>query len=118
MTQVFIKRVYDTPEAHDGFRVLVDRLWPRGMSKASAKYDLWEKTIAPSTTLRQWFHESPQERWREFVSRYRKELAESDDMKQFLGTIKPIAVITLIYGSKDPVHNHAKVLQQYIIEHH
>lgn len=116
MTQVYIKRVYQDPEPEDGYRVLVDRIWPRGMKKEYLKYDLWEKGITPSTALRKWFHEDIEEHWDRFVDLYRKELSGSDDMKSFIGRIRQYPAVTLLYASKEPIHNHAKILQEYIIK--
>ena len=75
--QINIKRVYDPPKVSDGYRILIDRLWPRGTKKEALKYDIWEKNIAPSPALRRWFHENPQEHWEGFVSLYSKELENS-----------------------------------------
>lgn len=88
MTQIKIKRVYEDPEAEDGYRVLVDRLWPRGMKKEHLKYDVWEKDITPSPELRKWFHEDPVEHWEGFSAMYRKELETSEAARNFLTTIQ------------------------------
>ena len=83
MATIRIKRVYEAPTPNDGYRVLVDRLWPRGIRKEALKYDVWEKNLAPSTELRQWFHEDPEARWDAFAAMYRKELEageESDNL--------------------------------------
>ena len=106
---IAIKRAYEPPAATDGFRILVDRLWPRGLSKESAHIDLWLKDIAPSTELRKWFAHDPA-KWTEFQRRYRAELKEKD---QLLATIKSHARktrVTLVYGAKDEQHNDAVVL--------
>ncbi|HZQ43420.1 MAG TPA: DUF488 domain-containing protein [Acidobacteriaceae bacterium] len=108
-----IKRAYDPPSASDGTRILVDRLWPRGISKDELKLDLWLKDVAPSAALRQWFSHDP-ERWTEFQRRY------LDELKQHPDTWKPILEaatkynITLIFGSKDTAHNNAVVLQKFL----
>ena len=105
-----IKRVYDTPGAADGARVLVDRLWPRGLSKATARLDLWMKEVAPSPALRQWFGHDPA-RFTEFKRRYRAELvanAALEELRKLGGRRR----VTLLYGAKDPEINHAVVLLQ------
>lgn len=111
---ITIKRVYDTWSDDDGYRVLIDRLWPRGLSKENARVDLWMKEIAPSTELRKWFHHEPG-KWEEFVTRYRKELA---DRKNELGEIgileKEHKKVTLLYSARDTTHNQAVVLLQVL----
>jgi uncharacterized protein YeaO (DUF488 family) len=106
-----IKRAYQPVEGGDGFRILVDRLWPRGISKEKAKLDLWLKDVAPSNELRKWFAHNPK-RWEEFQIKYSEELK---DKKEFLKQIKNIerekSTITLIYGAKDEEHNNALVLR-------
>ena len=105
---VRIKRVYDAPEAGDGERILVDRLWPRGVAKAEAHIDLWLKDVAPSADLRRWFGHKP-ERWAEFQKRYLAELKDSpafEDLRRWVRG-KPT---TLLYGAKDEIHNQARVL--------
>jgi len=107
--RIAIKRAYEQPSADDGFRILVDRLWPRGLSKKDAHIDLWLKDIAPSAELRKWFAHDPT-RWAEFQRRYRAELKQKN---QLLDTIKAQARktrVTLIYGAKDEEHNDAVVL--------
>ena len=88
MTQIRIKRVYEEPDATDGYRVLVDRLWPRGIKKEHLKYDVWEKDITPSPELRKWFHEDQAEHWEGFAAMYRKELENSEAALRFIDTIK------------------------------
>ncbi len=106
-----IKRAYQPPEEEDGFRILVDRLWPRGVSKDKAKLDLWLKEVAPSDELRKWFGHDP-EKWSEFQKRYSAELK---DKKSFLSKIKDLekekGTVTLIYSAKDEEHNDAVVLR-------
>ncbi|WP_418164896.1 DUF488 domain-containing protein, partial [Alistipes ihumii] len=101
VTQVRIKRVYEKPGPDDGFRVLVDRLWPRGIRKEDLSYDLWAKEIAPSPGLRSWFHRNEAERWGEFSRRYRLELEGSDSAGPFLEEIGKHRVVTLLYASKN-----------------
>ena len=105
MIQVRIKRVYEDFSETDGYRVLVDKLWPRGMKKEWLKYDYWAKDITPSPTLRKWFHEDIPGHWGDFVTQYQKELDASPSMADFLTLIKPHPVITLLYASKEPVYN-------------
>lgn len=103
------KRIYDPPDAADGVRVLVDRLWPRGMRKETAMLTLWLRDIAPSPALRQWFGHDPA-RWPEFVRRYRAQLAADADSLARLGELARAGRVTLIYGARDRVHNHALVV--------
>lgn len=108
---ITIKRAYEKAEKSDGRRVLVDRLWPRGVSKAKLKLDAWEKELAPSTELRKWFGHDPA-RWNEFKKRYKAELrAHKDELKALAGSAKRV---TLIYGAKDTEHNEAVVLQDVL----
>lgn len=107
---ITIKRIYESLENDGSYRILVDRLWPRGISKESAHIDVWMKEIAPSADLRKWFnHEA--EKWDEFIKRYTKELT---DNKQMLLDIKELEkqhkTVTLLYGAKDTEHNQAQVL--------
>ena len=103
------KRIYDPPDAADGVRVLVDRLWPRGMRKEAAVLTLWLKDIAPSPALRQWFGHDPA-RWPEFMRRYRAQLAANADPLARLGELARAGRVTLLYGARDRVHNHALVV--------
>ena len=108
------KRVYDKPTKADGFRVLVDRLWPRGLTKEKAHVDLWIKEIAPSDELRKWFHHE-EGSWPEFAKKYKKELAGKGglltEVKQLL---KKHRTITLLYGSKDEKRNQAVILAEIL----
>lgn len=108
---ITIKRAYDKPAAADGRRVLVDRLWPRGVSKSDLKLDAWEKEIAPTTALRAWFGHDPK-RWREFKSRYKTELR--GHKTELLALKKSAKRLTLIYGAKDTDHNQAVVLKEVL----
>jgi uncharacterized protein YeaO (DUF488 family) len=107
-----IKRVYDPPAKDDGTRILVDRLWPRGLTKEKAAVDLWLKDIAPRTALRKWFNHDP-EKWTEFIRRYREELKENAEpvfrLKKELSK-----EVTLLYASKDEKHNDAVVLKEML----
>lgn len=87
--QVELKRAYDAATADDGFRIYIDRLWPRGLSHETFHYDLWDKDIAPSTELREWFHAAPEERWEEFARRYAAELKGSPAFAALLETVLP-----------------------------
>ncbi|GAM10314.1 putative protein [Geobacter sp. OR-1] len=108
-----IKRVYSEPEAEDGIRILVDRLWPRGVAKEAARIDEWCKEIAPSNELRQWFGHDPA-RWDEFRGRYRQELAGHEDILTRLRNIAQKGAVTLLYAAKDEEHNNAVVLKELI----
>lgn len=114
MTEIKIKRVYEDFLETDGCRVLVDRLWPRGMKKEYLRYDIWAKEITPSLDLRKWFHGDISGHWDEFVALYKKELENSTAVKAFIEQISKYKVVTLLYASKEPVHNHARILQQYL----
>jgi uncharacterized protein YeaO (DUF488 family) len=105
---VSTKRIYEAKTAEDGFRVLVDRLWPRGVSKAEAALDLWLKDAAPSTELRKWFAHRP-DRWDEFQSRYVVELQSTTAIQQ-LRELSQKGAVTLLYGAKDKDHNEAVAL--------
>lgn len=111
-----IKRIYDEPAKTDGARILVDRLWPRGISKASARLDLWLKEIAPSPNLRTWFGHRP-ERFETFSKRYESELAKNPAVTELRRIIAEHPIVTLLYGAKDPNINQAVVLQKFITRH-
>ena len=117
MVQVRIKRVYEDFSETDGYRVLVDKLWPRGIKKEWLKYDSWAKDITPSAALRNWFHEDIPGHWNDFVVMYQKELEASQAVADFLTLIKPHPVVTLLYASKEPVYNHARILRDYLEIH-
>ncbi len=104
-----IKRVYEEPAKNDGTRVLIDRLWPRGLKKEEAAVDYWMKEIAPSDTLRKWFAHK-EERWQEFKSRYRKELKEKNEFLKQLIDLGKNKKVTLLYAAKDEERNNAQVL--------
>lgn len=110
---IHIKRAYAPPAPEDGARILVDRLWPRGVSKARLQLDAWLKGVAPSTGLRRWFgHRS--DRWTEFGVRYREELDASADAVNELLAWLDAGPVTLIYAARDPEYNHARVLRDYL----
>lgn len=112
-TKITIKRAYDEPGKDDGYRVLVDRLWPRGVKKEALAIDEWDKDIAPSPELRKWFGHDPT-KFDEFRARYTTELESSDEPQKLLEKAGKHTVITLVYAAKDPEINHARVLQEYL----
>lgn len=114
MKQVIkIKRAYEPPLKKDGYRILIDRLWPRGVTKEEAAINEWAKDIAPSTELRKWFGHEP-DLWPEFQKRYQSELKKNAAMQAFAETHADKKTITLVYGAKDELHTHALVLQHYL----
>ncbi|MDB5117483.1 MAG: hypothetical protein JWQ79_2975 [Mucilaginibacter sp.] len=115
MGTVQIKRIYEPAEKTDGARILVDRLWPRGISKESAHLDEWMKDIAPTADLRKWFNHDVA-KWYEFNLRYVLELKQNTTVKALLDIIKSHKTVTLLYAAHDEAHNHALVLQKYISE--
>jgi uncharacterized protein YeaO (DUF488 family) len=108
-----IKRVYEPHLEEDGCRVLVDRLWPRGLKKEGAAVDEWAKELAPSNELRKWFGHDPA-LWAEFKRKYKTELKDNPAVVEFISTYKNEKKITLIYSAKDERHNQALVLQEYL----
>jgi uncharacterized protein YeaO (DUF488 family) len=112
---VHTKRVYEDPNPEDGTRVLVDRLWPRGVSKEEAHLDDWIKAIAPSDDLREWFDHDPN-RWNEFANRYRSELDDRPEQVQELLEYARSGTFTLLYAATDEKHNNAVVLANYLAD--
>ncbi len=113
VTVINIKRIYDQPEASDGFRILVDRLWPRGLSKKKARIDLWAKDLAPSTELRRWYGHEPG-KWSAFTSRYAGELQHNQaQVEEILDPIRA-GPVTFLYSSTEPQWNNAVALKQYV----
>ena len=110
---VKLKRVYDEPSEDDGTRILVDRLWPRGLTKEKAHIDLWLKEVAPSNELRKWFAHDP-EKWPEFHARYHAELNQNPTQVALLKQAVAKGPATLVYGAKDEEHNEAVVLQKLL----
>lgn len=108
-----IKRVYDPPSAEDGARVLVDRIWPRGVSRDEAQLTAWLKDLAPTTALRQWFGHDPA-RFEEFQSRYQAELEQKGEGLAKLRAFAERGKVTLLYAAKDEAHNNAVVLADYL----
>ena len=111
--KIKVKRAYEKPEKADGTRILVDRLWPRGVTKAKAAIDLWLKEIAPSTELRKWFAHDPK-KWRRFRGRYHTELKKHPDQLQAIRSKAKEGIVTLIYGARDQEHNEAVVLKDFL----
>jgi len=110
---ILLKRVYDAPAHDDGLRVLVDGLWPRGLSREDVAADLWLKEAAPSPGLRRWFGHDPR-RWQEFVDKYRAELARQPGVLRSLGDLRRRGRITLLFGASDVRYNHAVVLREVL----
>ncbi|HQW83695.1 MAG TPA: DUF488 domain-containing protein [Ferruginibacter sp.] len=108
-----IKRVYDKPDKEDGYRILVDRLWPRGLTKEKAAVDLWLKEIAPSTELRKWFAHDPG-KWKEFQNKYLTELKQNKKQVSILKEQLKHGVVTMVYGARDEQHNEALVLKEWL----
>jgi uncharacterized protein YeaO (DUF488 family) len=113
---VRLKRAYDSPAADDGQRVLVDRLWPRGVKKADAAVDHWAKELAPSTKLRKWFGHDPA-RWEEFRRRYSEEINHRADELDRLRDLALKGPVTLVYAARDEIHNDAVVLREILLDH-
>ncbi len=113
--EIRVKRVYDPVGPGDGQRILVDRLWPRGLRKAEAGVDIWLREVAPSTALRKWFHQDP-ERWDDFAARYRDELAEGAEALQPLLDAACAGPVTLLFAARDRTRNHAVVLRDVLRE--
>ena len=110
---IALKRAYETPAGADGWRILVDRLWPRGLSKEDAQIDLWLKEVAPSNALRQWFAHDPQ-KWAEFGKRYRSELRHNPALADLQALAQQHARLTLVYAAKDELYNQAQVLKDVL----
>ena len=115
MAQVRTKRVYDSAEREDGYRVLVDRLWPRGVKKQDLAHDEWMKKVAPSGALRRWFGHDP-DRFETFAERYRQELEGNEEFERLV-EIAADRPVTLLYAAKDRDHNHAVVLADTLEKH-
>jgi uncharacterized protein YeaO (DUF488 family) len=112
---IHTKRVYNAPSRRDGIRILVDRVWPRGVSKKRARIDAWRKELAPSTPLRKWFGHDPA-KWARFRHRYRRELMESNHVSTLkeLARLSRHTTITLVYGAADREHNQAVILKELL----
>jgi uncharacterized protein YeaO (DUF488 family) len=115
MGKILVKRVYEPVAKSDGFRVLVDRLWPRGLSKNDAHIDLWLREVGPSTTLRKWFNHDPA-RWVEFQRRYHAELKEKPALLTTIRARAKTHPVTLLYSAKDEQHNQAVALRSVLLK--
>ena len=113
-SHVKLKRAYDAPLVNDGKRILVDRLWPRGVSKADAAIEQWMKEIAPSTELRKWFGHEPA-KWDEFCRRYVEELRRNEELLDQLRSLARKGTVTLVYAAHDEAHNDAIVLRDVLL---
>jgi uncharacterized protein YeaO (DUF488 family) len=113
LTQIWTKRAYEEPGKKDGMRVLVDRIWPRGISKDEARIDRWLKDVAPTTELRKWFNHELQ-KWEEFKKKYFQELTGKSEALEELLEMVHKGRITLVYGAKDQQHNNAVALKEYL----
>ena len=113
MPIIKIKRIYEPSAEADGYRVLVDRLWPRGMKKESAHIHIWEKEVAPSQELRKWFGHDP-EKWESFKKKYFAELKGSEAIDHLVGELRGHKTVTLLYGAHDVEHNNAVVLREFL----
>lgn len=108
------KRIYDPPSKEDGYRILVDRLWPRGLTKEKARIDLWLKEVAPSNELRKWFSHDP-EKWEEFRNRYGKELTNKQELlHRIIQLEKEKGIVTLLYSTKETERNNVVALQDFL----
>ncbi len=114
MLDIKLKRVYNAPAVDDGKRILVDRLWPRGIKREAIGDNNWVKELAPSKELREWFHEDPENRWSEFKEKYTSELYANPAIIPFIKTISKEKSVTLLYAEKNEVHNNAIVLKEEI----
>lgn len=113
--QILLKRAYEPEAPSDGYRVYIDRLWPQGLSHQTFRYDWWDKSISPSTELREWFHADPEDRWTEFVTRYKAELEANPAFAQLKMAIAGYPTVTLLYSSRDTVHNNAVVVRDALL---
>jgi uncharacterized protein YeaO (DUF488 family) len=113
--RIRLKRAYEPPAPDDGIRILIDRLWPRGVKKTDAAVDEWMKEIAPSTELRKWFGHNP-ERWQEFRHRYKREIKQHPDEIDRLRTLAQHGRITLVFSAHDEAHNDAVVLKDLLLD--
>ncbi|WKZ69715.1 MAG: DUF488 family protein [Melioribacteraceae bacterium] len=109
-----VKRVYEEPSKDDGLRILVDRLWPRGLTKEKAKVDLWLKEISPSNELRKWYHDNFDE-WNEFKKKYKNELKDkTETVAELKQLIKKNKIVTFVYSSKEEEKNNAVALKEFV----
>ncbi|HET9850189.1 MAG TPA: DUF488 domain-containing protein [Candidatus Saccharimonadales bacterium] len=108
-----LKRAYEPVGSDDGYRVLVDRLWPRGLSKEKLRLDIWLKEVGPSNELRKWFNHDPA-KWQEFKSRYKKEITGTETFKELKKIVDENSLVTLVYGAADEEHNQAVALKEFL----
>jgi uncharacterized protein YeaO (DUF488 family) len=113
MKTIKSKRIYAPVQKIDGYRILIDRLWPRGVKKEEAKVDLWLKDIAPSNELRKWFNHDPK-KWLDFKKRYYRELSEKQELLQIIIKKMHTQTVTILYGAKDEKYNNACALQEFL----
>lgn len=114
--EIKLKRAYEAESAADGFRIYIDRLWPRGLSHETFHYDFWDKEIAPSNELREWFHQDPENRWPEFQQKYKAELKSNPGFAQLCRDIAGKPIVTLLFSSHDTEHNNAVVVKTVLEE--
>ena len=114
--KIQVRRVYDAATKSDGFRVLADRLWPRGVSKASAKIDFWAKEVTPSSKLRTWFHKDQEGRFIDFSKLYKQELVKSREINNLKAMLPARGMITIVTGVKDIEHSHIPTLTKMLFE--
>ena len=112
--KIQLKRAYDPASPDDGYRVYIDRLWPRGLSHETFHYDFWDKEVAPSTELREWFHQDPDGRWNEFEAKYKAELEANPALDALKKELADKPMVTLLYSSRDHDHNNAVVVKQLL----
>jgi uncharacterized protein YeaO (DUF488 family) len=111
---ILLKRIYEPYSKQDGYRILIDRLWPRGISKEKAHLDFWLKDIAPSTELREWFNHE-EKKWEEFKKKYMKELKKNEEAtSQLKEILKKHKKVTILFGAKDEEHNQAVVIEEFL----
>jgi len=113
--KIKLKRVYAQPSQDDGYRILVDRLWPRGFSREMLKIDQWMREVAPSDALRKWFSHDPK-KWEDFLKRYKEELNTNEAFQKLVELVKNKETVTLVYSAKDEEHNQAVALKMFIEE--
>ena len=115
MTEIKLKRAYEAASNDDGYRVYIDRLWPRGMSHETFHYDAWDKDLAPGDDLRHWFHDNPDSRWEDFETKYQAELKANPAWPRFMAALASHPTVTLLYSSHDEHQNNAVVLAKALI---
>lgn len=114
MAHILLKRIYEDARKDDGYRVFMDRIWPRGLTKEQVKFDEWRKNLAPSTELRKWFHLDKSSHWNMFAERYQAELQANPDLKSFLASIEKYPVVTLLTAAKDIRHCHLFIFKKLV----